>query len=218
MNLLIETLNLFRVITKWKALAFKAKSQKGAFKPGDEEDEEYKKIEQMIKGPSGSAAKSHSLAQASVASFGGGAGSPKRTKKKFSKIMAASDDPNDKWKTTIKKLVSKAQEEQDEESAKRLALIKDARRAKASISTDMDQSDNFGRQKSKKSSKWQDALPLVPIHLKKKIVGGKEHKDADLAFYRAFKYIFVDIPEAEEDFPSESPNRKTHCHNHHNNV
>ena len=118
--------------------------------------------------------------------------------------MAASDDPNDKWKTTIKKLVSKAQEEQDEESAKRLALIKDARRAKASISTDMDQSDNFGRQKSKKTNKWQDALPLVPKHLKKHIVGGKEHKDADLSFYKAFKYIFVDIPEAEEDFPSES--------------
>ena len=187
------------MITKWKALAFKARAQKGAFKV-DDEDEEYKKIENMIKGPTGKDAKSHSLAQASIA--GGGGGSPRRSKK-YSKIMAAKDDPNDKWKTTIKNLVSKAQDEQDEESAKRLALIKDARRAKASLSQYEDSSDNFGRQKSKKSGKYQDAIPLIPKHLKKSIIGGKEHKDADLAFYKAFKYIFVDIPEAEEDFPSE---------------
>ena len=89
----------------------------------------------MLKGPTGKEATSHSLAQASVLGGGGGHGSvsPKRSKK-FSQITAAKDDPNDKWKTTIKKLVSKAQQEQDEESAKRLALIKDARKAKASVS------------------------------------------------------------------------------------
>lgn len=157
----------------------------------------------MIKGPSGKDATSHSLAQASV--LGGSSSSPKRSKK-FSKIMAAKEDPNDKWKTTIKKLVSNAEQEQDEESAKRLALIKDSRRAKASmsISGDHAKSDTFGQQKSKKTNKWQDALPLVPKKSKKEIVGGKDYEDADLAFYKAFKYIFVDIPEAEEDFPSES--------------
>ena len=160
----------------------------------------------MLKGPTGKEATSHSLAQASVLGGGGGHGSvsPKRSKK-FSQITAAKDDPNDKWKTTIKKLVSKAQQEQDEESAKRLALIKDARKAKASVSglEEKTKNDTFGQQKSKKTGKWQDALPLIPKHLKKAIVGGKEHKDAHLEFYKAFKYIFVDIPEAEEDFPSE---------------
>ena len=199
----------FRVQTKWKAQAFKAKTQKGVFKPDNVDDEEYRKIEAMIKGPSGKEATSHSLAQASV--LGGGGGSSPRRSKKFSKIMAAKDDPNDKWKTTIKKLVSNAEQEQDEESAKRLALIKDSRRAKASmsISGDHAKSDTFGQQKSKKTNKWQDALPLVPKKNKKEIIGTKDYKDADMEFYKAFKYIFVDIPEAEEDFPSELSDLKS---------
>ena len=51
----------------------------------------------------------------------------------------------------------------------------------------------------------KDALPLVPKHLAKRLVGGKkDDKDSNQDFYRDFKYIYVDIPEPEEDFPCES--------------
>ena len=54
----------------------------------------------------------------------------------------------------------------------------------------------------------KDALPLVPKHLARKLVGGKDDKNANQDFYRDFKYIFVDIPEPEEDFPCESYKQK----------
>ena len=50
----------------------------------------------------------------------------------------------------------------------------------------------------------KDALPLVPKHLAKRLVGGKDDKGSNQDFYRDFKYIYVDIPEPEEDFPCES--------------
>ena len=49
----------------------------------------------------------------------------------------------------------------------------------------------------------------MPKKNKKEIIGTKDYKDADMEFYKAFKYIFVDIPEAEEDFPSELSDLKS---------
>ena len=55
----------------------------------------------------------------------------------------------------------------------------------------------------------KDALPLVPKHLAKRLVGGKDDKGSNQDFYRDFKYIYVDIPEPEEDFPCESFKQKS---------
>ena len=62
----------------------------------------------------------------------------------------------------------------------------------------------------------KDALPLVPKHLAKRLVGGKDDKGTNQDFYRDFKYIYVDIPEPEEDFPCESFKQKSKKKKHHN--
>ena len=94
----------------------------------------------------------------------------------------------------------------DEESAKRLALLRDARRKSPQKETNYDNTEvDIGQKKvgKKAGGKLQDSLPLIPKHLKKQLTGGKEHPH-DKDFYKAFKYIYVDIPEPEEDFPCES--------------
>lgn len=191
----------------------------------------FDQVKALISGTgTGKDATKMALATASVAA-GGGAGSSAAANnlKKFlgggrreSEVATESS-----WKTVKKAIIKNpaspvrsptrsptrklggaaAEESADEESAARLALIQDARKIKSPGKmpqmrevVDAD----IGQRKVGKGKKLQDALPLIPNHLKKKLVGGKEHANADKDFYRVFKYIYVDIPEAEEDFPSES--------------
>ena len=91
-------------------------------------------------------------------------------------------------------------------------MLRDARKANRALKKHIKSTSNYGqeevdfgqRKAEKKSRKLQDALPLVPKHLRKQLVGGKDHSNANQDFYKAFKYIYVDIPEPEEDFPCES--------------
>ena len=105
----------------------------------------------------------------------------------------------------------------DEDSKARLALVRDARKANRALKSHLKSTSNYAedddigqRRKSRKDKRLQDALPLVPKHLAKRLLGNKkEDKDANLDFYHEFKYIYVDIPEPEEDFPCESIQAKS---------
>ena len=92
-------------------------------------------------------------------------------------------------------------------------MLRDARKANRALKKHIKSTSNyadevdFGQRKDpkdRKSRKLQDALPLVPKHLRKNLVGGKDHSNANQDFYKDFKYIYVDIPEPDEDFPCES--------------
>lgn len=225
-----------KMALKWKALALKSKAQKGLFKEIEEEESrnsrDIDQVKALIQGPgTGKAATKMALATASVAAGGGGAGSSSTANnlKKFLGRRESEVQPESGWKT-VKKVLAKnagkasnpgspvrsptrkhAVEDADEESAARLALIKDARNVRSpakmgsmrSVAEAAMDREDIGQRKVGKGKKLQDALPLIPNHLKKKLVGGKDHANADKEFYKAFKYIYVDIPEAEEDFPSE---------------
>jgi hypothetical protein len=148
----------------------------------------------------------------SVASTGGGGGSNKANQR-LKKILNPDDQADEPpgspshWRSVKKVMAKNTKANEDEDSQKRLALMRDARQAKkAGLKTpaaaeEPDDLPDIGQKKVGK--RLHDALPLIPKHMKKSLVGGKEHANADKDFYKAFKYIYVDIPEAEEDLASE---------------
>jgi len=94
-------------------------------------------------------------------------------------------------------------EETDAESTKRLELIKAARNARP-IPIGPSPPSEKGPGKNKKTQNTKNAgrvhLPLTTKKPKKKMPG---EEDADQEFYKAFKLLFVDLPEPEDDLPCE---------------
>ena len=94
-------------------------------------------------------------------------------------------------------------EETDGESTKRLELIKAARSARP-IPIGPSPPSGIGPGKNKKTQNTKNAgkvhLPLTTKKPKKKMPG---EEDADQEFYKAFKLLFVDLPEPEDDLPCE---------------
>jgi hypothetical protein len=175
-------------------LALKAETQRGR-NSLDEVDEdgadagdnklEHEQVKKLMRGPTGQAAMaSNAVAQASV--------SVASSKNKFQKSARPEPEPED--------------------SQKRMAIMAAARKVNLktrlgstvqAFDSNPDTGKDIGQRLDKKSKKFQDALPLIPKHLRKQLVGGKEYPDAAHDFYRDFKYVYVDMPEPEEDFPCE---------------
>lgn len=191
------------VALKWKALAVKAQAQRGEFDELENETHDPRKrseleeVKKLIKGPDGRGAASNAIAQASIASLGGGGDGSSQAAVKWKKLLNASPRPD----------------AEADESAKRLALLRDARKVKANKSkANLQEEDDpdIGQRLNKKTKRLEDAIPLIPKHLKKQLVGAKDYANFDKEFYKHFKFIFVDIPEADEDFPSESSQLPLH--------
>ncbi len=228
------------IIMKWRALALKAKAQRGVLDNLEEEEDDQ--VQNLIKRPTDQEAKSAMAAVASLSKNKNKAGATAPPPPPGPTLAASASTSALSSKAALKQQrtndsagyqpATTNQNQGPDESSRRLALIRDARRVNPAATSGLGAAasgsqsprkakgsgreessaldDDIGMRRNKKTKKMENAMPLIPRHLKKGLVPNlKVYMDADKEFYKAFILAFVDIPEPEEDCPSECPSTLT---------